>query len=172
MAALRNLALLLAAALAAGPASGQMTASSPAEIAAAGLDCWTAVSAAPVNEAMLRQKGWEKARMTSAQGQPIVSDIGMFGKKGNGAVLMITPKVDPRGCMVMSRAATAQDVSASIPLLFANLKAVDPAVEVKKVSAQEVGFFALPKAALFKLTGDPAKPGVLIQVSYTAAEKK
>jgi len=52
------------------------------------------------------------------------------------------------------------------------LRTADPKVELKKVSAQEVGFFSLPKAALFRLTGDPAKPGVMIQVSHTAPETK
>jgi hypothetical protein len=129
------------------------------------------VSANPVDEAILRSKGWEQGKF-SLGSKPIEPGFRIYGKKGTGAVLMISEKADPKGCLVMSRAKTAADVSASIPLLLQGLKAADPKVEVKKVSAQEVGFFSLPKAALFRLTGDPAKPGVLIQVSHTAPETK
>ena len=173
MAALRKaLSLLLSApALAAAPVAAQLAPSEPSEIAAAVVDCWHAVSGNPVDEASLRSKGWEPGKF-SLGSKPIEPGFRIFGKKGTGAVLMISEKADPKGCLVMSRAKTAADVSASIPLLLQGLKTADPKVEIKKVSAQEVGFFALPKAALFRLTGDPAKPGVLIQVSHTAPETK
>ena len=110
--------------------------------------------------------------MTTSAGQPIKSELNIYGKKGTGAVIMLSPTVDPRGCMIVSSARTAEDISASIPVLLEGLKAVEPKIEVKKISAGEVAFFALPKAAILKLTGNPAKPGVVIQVSYTAQEKK
>ena len=154
-----------------GPAGAQLAPSAPADIAAAGVDCWQAVTANPVDEPGLRAKGWEPGKFSRGS-KPIEPGFRMYGKSGTGAVLMIAPKADPKGCMVMSRAKTAEDVSASIPLLLQGLKAIDPAIEIKKVSAQEVGFFSLPKAALFRLTGDQAKPGVLIQVSHTAPETK
>ena len=155
----------------AAPASAQLAPSAPADIAAAGMDCWHAVSANPVDEASLRSKGWEVGKF-SLGSKRIEPDIRLYGKKGTGALLLISTKVDPKGCLVMSSAKTAADVSASIPLLLQGLKTADPKVEVKKVSAQEVGFFSLPKAALFRLTGDAAKPGVMIQVSHTAPETK
>ena len=158
--------------LVAVPAAAQLVPSAPADIAAAGVDCWTVVSQAPVDEMALRQKGWSEAKITVPGKKTVQSGIRIYGKSGTGALVMISPQADPRGCMIMSNARTAEDVSASIPILFSALKAIDPNVEVKKVSAQEVGFFSLPKAALFRLTGDPAKPGVMIQVSYTAPEKK
>ena len=165
-------ALAAGAVLVAVPASAQLMPSAPADIAAAGADCWAVVSEGPVDEAALRQKGWSEAKMISPGKKSVQPGFRIYGKGGTGAVVMIAPEVDPRGCLIMSKARTAQDVSAVIPILFKTLKAVDPNVEVKKVSAQEVGFFSLPKAALFRLTGDPTKPGVSIQVSYTAPEKK
>ena len=171
MKASANLAIAATALVAAVPASAQLAPSAPADIAAAGVDCWQAVSVNPVDEAALRSKGWEQGKF-SLGSKRIEPDIRIYGKKDTGALLMISPKVDPKGCLVMSSAKTAADVSASIPLLLRGLKTADPKVEVKKVSAQEVGFFSLPKAALFRLTGDPAKPGVMIQVCHTAPETK
>ena len=171
MKASANLAIAAAALFAGVPASAQLAPSAPADIAAAGVDCWQAVSANPVDEAALRSKGWEQGKF-SLGSKRIEPDIRIYGKRGTGALLMISMKADPKGCLVMSSAKSAADVSASIPLLLQGLKTADPKVELKKVSAQEVGFFSLPKAALFRLTGDPAKPGVMIQVSHTAPETK
>jgi len=169
---LRKQVSFLAAALIAAPALGQMTPSSSAQIAEAAVDCWSVVSASPVDQDALQGKGWVKGSVKTAEGAPLPTGFDLYGKPGTGALVMISRKIDPHGCMVVSQAANADDVSAAIPLILAGIRATDPAAEVKKVSAQEVGFFALPKAALFALTGNPTKPGVRIQVSYTAPEKK
>ncbi len=163
---------LVAAALVAGPATAQATASSPSQVADAAIDCWLAVGATGVDEAALRAKGWRAATATSRKGTPITLGMTVYGKAGTGAVLLITKQADPHSCVVTSRVAGSRTVSDAIPLLLVGFKATHPSVAVKKVSPQEVGFFALPKAALAALTGNKANPGVRIQVRYSAPEKK
>ena len=169
---MRKLAAFVALAALATPAVAELPTSSSAQIAEAVTDCWSAVSEAPVNAHDLETKGWRKASMRSAKGQDVPAGFDLYRKSGTGALVFISKNIDPRGCLVVSSAGKAEDVSAAIPLILAGMRGTDPATEVKKVSAQEVGFFALPKAALLALTGTPAKPGVRIQVSYTAPEKK
>jgi hypothetical protein len=154
------------------PAAAQLVPSTSAQIAEAAVDCWSIISAGPVDQAKLKTKGWVKGSIKAPKGQAVESGLEFYGKSGSGTLVLVSPRADARGCTVLSRTVTAEAVSASIPLMLAGFKAIDPAVEVKKVSAQEVGFFALPKAALLALTGKPTEPGVRIQVSYTAQEKK
>ena len=159
-------------ALAAAPASAGLSPSTPDMVVAAAVDCWEAVNATAVDETALRSKGWAAAAVTSSDGKPVEPDVRVFGKSGTNAVLMLSARADPHGCIVVSRVNTPADVSASAQLLLQRLIGLDAKVEGKRVSGSEVGYFLLPKAALLRATGTKDRPGASVQVSYTTPEKK
>ena len=166
------LSMLAVSLLAAASASAELAPGTPESVVAAAVDCWQAVNATAVDEAGLRTKGWAKATIATADRKAVPAAFSIYGKAGSNALLMIAPQVDPRGCTVMSRLGKATDLTATAQLLLRRLEEIDSMVEGKRVSPTEIAYFLLPKAAVMRPTGSPDKPGTLIQISYTASEKK
>ena len=175
MAALRSIApLTLAAAsvLVAVPAQAELKPSSPEAIAAAVADCWQATNASALDEAALKAKGWQAGSIQTGDGKPVPSAITFLGKKGSDVIMMVSSKVDSRGCTITSRVASVDAITPAAREIYKLIQPLEPTLKVKQPTPAEVAYFALPKVALLRPSGTKDKPGVTIQVSYSAAEKK
>ena len=164
--------LAWAFALVAGPAQAELKPSSPEAIAAAVADCWQATNATALDEAALKAKGWQAGSVQTTDGKPVPSAMTFLGKKGSDVVIMVSKQVDPRGCTVTSRVGSIEAITPAAREIYKQIQPLEPKLEVKQPTPAEVAYFALPKAALLRASGTKDKPGVTIQVSYSAAEKK
>ena len=169
-----DLTFLVAALLAAqAPQAEQSTLdpATPAETAAAVLDCWRAVGPESVNRTALTAAGWAAVPDPEKQA-PLTAHV----KTGAEAMILLAKAKEAQNlCTVVSRVAAAGDEVAVLKAVHQALVGTAPGLRMVR-DGESIVLEAAPRAAIVDRwtfgSGAQEKPGTRIMVAYQIAEKK
>ena len=167
--ALRRSLPLLAGLALATQASAEMPPSPPGDIASAVADCWAAVRPNSIDQAVLRQRGWQPSKIEGAQ-RGVATSLQPYGKSGSNVLVMLMGTSDVPMCSVLSRVENAAAVSKAAQAVQQVLVAADPQVKTAR-SGKSIIFLSLPRIATLDATGTKDKPAVRIVAGYSAEKK-
>ena len=151
MEALLKLLTLMSSVALAAPASAERLPSQPADIAGAVADCWAAVRPNAVDQAVLRQRGWQVGTIKAADGA-VATPLQLFGKHGSNVIVMLMGAEETPMCSVVSPVESVEAVSKAAQAVQRALVAADPQVKTAR-SGKSIVFLALPKSATLDATG-------------------
>ena len=175
MATLRKASLFWAALVLPASASAQQAGLQPAsasDIASAVSGCWIAVGPTGVDAAKLEASGWKAATATDPQGKAIALPMGIYGKSGANAMLMVAgDRTSKSMCAVVAKLRSHEEINAALPVIKQALVAVDPKVKAARDGGGVV-FIDLPRLAMLNATGTKEQPGMRVVVGYQNSEKK
>lgn len=164
--------IFLATIMAAGlpsPAAAKLGPANPEAIASAVADCWAAVRPGSVDQAVLRERGWQAGSATGDK-RAEATPLQLFGKSGSGVLVMLVGSAEMPMCSVVSRVESAEAVSKAAQAVQATLVAADPQVKTAR-SGKSIVFVSLPRIATLDATGTKAEPAVRIVAGYSAEKK-
>ena len=145
--------------------------STPAETAAAVLDCWRAVAPVRVDRKVLAAAGWTAVNDSRNEG-PLTPHI----KPGTNALILLTDVKEAENlCTVASAVPAAGDEVKVLQEVHRALLGIAPGVKMLR-DGESIVLESEPRAAIVDRfgfgTGAGRKPGTRIMVAYQIAEKK
>jgi hypothetical protein len=163
----RSPRIALAGLLLAAPASAQRPAAPPQDIAEATAACVLAAGPGRVDTARLVSDGWVLATV-NAKGDPVITPLRIYGRKGSAAVLTTTVGTAADGlCVTTARIDTAKRFFDVERALVSRLGARP----IKRETGETI-FVTGGKVVSLVLSGKPEAPAIRISVMQMPQEKK